>query len=210
MAARNTFFRLIKPLWTFRKITIKMDAHVYAAVVVYSILLYGCDTWPLKVEVIKKLSILDRSCLRHGLLVHQADKIKHYFIHSCSNTTYINSTIAERHSLVLRRPPQELTCISLFAKLCEGWHQKRGRPVKTWTETGKILNVKMVQRYMDLDGMAYITGMQKEWLILLPVIPNSLETPYPCSKPNQWWWEVLREADNGELLLLLIARTITG
>lgn len=52
-------------------------------------------------------------------------------------------------------------------------------------QSGKILNVKMVQRYMDLDGMAYITGMQKEWLILLPVIPNSLETPYPCSKPNQ-------------------------
>lgn len=174
MAARNTFFRLIKPLWTFRKITIKMDAHVYAAVVaVYSILLYGCDTWPLKVEVIKKLSILDRSCLRHGLLVHQADKIKHYFIHSCSNTTYINSTIAERHSLVLRRPPQELTCISLFAKLCEGWHQKRGRPVKTWTETvRKDFECKNgpaiygLRRnglyYWNAKGMAYITASDTE------------------------------------------------
>ncbi|VDN51552.1 unnamed protein product [Dracunculus medinensis] len=36
---------------------------------------------------------------------------------------------------VLHRPPQELTHISLLAKPCEGWRQKRGGPIKTCTDT---------------------------------------------------------------------------
>ncbi|VDN54058.1 unnamed protein product [Dracunculus medinensis] len=51
------------------------------------------------------------------------DKIPHDSIHFRSNITCINNVIIEGRlrwlGHILRRPPQELTHISLFAKLCE-------------------------------------------------------------------------------------------
>ncbi|VDN59875.1 unnamed protein product [Dracunculus medinensis] len=57
----------------------------------------------------------------------------------CENTTSINTVITERRlrwlGHVLRRPSQELTHISLLAKPCDGWHQKRDGPIKIWSDT---------------------------------------------------------------------------
>ncbi|VDN52448.1 unnamed protein product [Dracunculus medinensis] len=59
------------------------------------------------------------------------DKIVQDCIHLRSNTTSTNNVIVERGLRWLRhvllRPPQELTHISLFAKPCDCWPQKRGR-----------------------------------------------------------------------------------
>ncbi|VDN53920.1 unnamed protein product [Dracunculus medinensis] len=60
-AARNAFFQLTKSLWSRREITIKTKARIYIAVI-RSILLYGSETWPMRVEDIKKLSAFDHSC----------------------------------------------------------------------------------------------------------------------------------------------------
>lgn len=51
--ARNTFFWLTKPLCNYRE-TIKMKLYITT---VCSILLYGCETRPIKVEDIKKLCL---------------------------------------------------------------------------------------------------------------------------------------------------------
>ncbi|VDN56297.1 unnamed protein product [Dracunculus medinensis] len=135
-AARNAFFRLTKPLWNRREIIIKTKIRIYNAVI-RSILLYGSETWPMRVEDIKKLSAFDHSCLRYVLRI-RADKISQDRIHLRSNNTCINNVIERRLRWlghILRRPPQDLKHISLFAKLCDGWRQKRGVPIKTWTDT---------------------------------------------------------------------------
>ncbi|VDN52847.1 unnamed protein product [Dracunculus medinensis] len=152
--ARNAFFRLTKPLWNRREITIKTKVCIYIAVI-RSILLYGSETWPMG------LFVFDHSCLRY--IFRRAGKISHDRIHLRSKTTRINNVIT-KHRLrwlghILRRPPQELTHISLFAKPCDGWRQKRGGPIKTWTDTVR-------KDFERIDGLA-IYGLRrwkKEWL----------------------------------------------
>ncbi|VDN55756.1 unnamed protein product [Dracunculus medinensis] len=76
-----------------------------------------------------RLSALKRIC--------RADKIAHDCIYLRSNTSFINVMTKRRFrelGYVLRRPPQELTHISLLAEPRDGW-QKRGGPIKTWTGT---------------------------------------------------------------------------
>ncbi|VDN55899.1 unnamed protein product [Dracunculus medinensis] len=87
-------------------------------------------------------------------------------IHLRSNTTCISNVITERRlrwlGHILRRPPQEFTHISLFAKSCDGWRQKRGGPIKTWTDT--------LKKDFECIGGPAIYGLRrwkKEWLPLL-------------------------------------------
>ncbi|VDN51048.1 unnamed protein product [Dracunculus medinensis] len=104
-AARILFFRLMKPLWNRREI-IKTKIRVHIAAV-RSILLYGCETWPVRVEDIKKLLAFDHSCTFYG------------------SAEQINSHIHLRWlGHVLCRLLQELTHTSLLAKLYDGWSQK--------------------------------------------------------------------------------------
>ncbi|VDN53016.1 unnamed protein product [Dracunculus medinensis] len=121
-AARNAFFRLTKLLWNRREITIKTKVCIYIAVIC-SILQYGSESWPMRVEDVK-LSAFDHSCLRYILRVRRVDKISLYRILLRSYTTCINNVINERRlrwlGHILRRPPQDLTHISLFAKPCDG------------------------------------------------------------------------------------------
>ncbi|KER24112.1 hypothetical protein T265_08154 [Opisthorchis viverrini] len=57
--ARTTFANL----WRRRDISFSVKGRVYNAAV-RSILLYGSETWPLRAEDVKRLSVFDRRCLR--------------------------------------------------------------------------------------------------------------------------------------------------
>ncbi|VDN53587.1 unnamed protein product [Dracunculus medinensis] len=92
--------------------------------------------------------------------------LSHDRIHLRSNTTCMNNVITEGHlrwlGHILRRLPHELTHISLFAKPCDGWRQKRGGPIKTWTD--------MVEKDFERIGGPAIYGVRrwkKEWLLLM-------------------------------------------
>ncbi|VDN53079.1 unnamed protein product [Dracunculus medinensis] len=93
--------------------------------------------------------IMDIAC-RHsrGVQISAVLAVSQDRIHLRSNTTCVNTVITKRRlrwlRQVLRRPPQELTYISLFAKPCDGWRQKRGGP--TWTDT-VIKNFERVGRW---------------------------------------------------------------
>lgn len=78
-------------------------------------------------EDIDKSHVFDHSCLRMCNMCNDG-------IHPRSNSTYVNNTITDcclrwlGH--IFRHPPQEL----LVAGPCDGWRQKRGGPIKTWTD----------------------------------------------------------------------------
>ncbi|VDN54464.1 unnamed protein product [Dracunculus medinensis] len=77
-------------------------------------------------------------------------------------------------SNVVHRPPQELTHISLLAKPCDGWRQKRGGPIKIWTDT--------VRKVFERIGGPAIYGLRrwkKKWLILLSTLA-SVRAEWKC------------------------------
>ena len=57
-----------KSLWNRHEISIKTKMNVYKATV-QSILLYACETWPLKAEETRSLEVFDHRCMRHILRV---------------------------------------------------------------------------------------------------------------------------------------------
>ncbi|VDO85367.1 unnamed protein product, partial [Schistosoma curassoni] len=61
--ARLTFVNL-RHLWRRRDIRLSIKGRVYCAAV-HSVLLYGCETWPLRVEDTRKLLVFGHRCLRN-------------------------------------------------------------------------------------------------------------------------------------------------
>ena len=61
--ARQAFMQLYCSLWKRSEISMKTKLRVYKACV-RPILVYGCETWPLRVEDARKLESFDHWCLR--------------------------------------------------------------------------------------------------------------------------------------------------
>ncbi|TNN20912.1 hypothetical protein EWB00_002046, partial [Schistosoma japonicum] len=61
--ARSAFANL-RHLWRRRDIRLMTKGRVYCAAV-RSVLLYGCETWPLRIEDIRRLLVFDLRCLRN-------------------------------------------------------------------------------------------------------------------------------------------------
>ena len=62
MKARVAFSNL-QHLWRRRDVSLSVKGRVYNAAV-RSVLLYGSETWPLRAEDIRRLSVFDHRCLR--------------------------------------------------------------------------------------------------------------------------------------------------
>ena len=56
-------FASLRHLWRRRDISLRLKGRVYAASV-RAVLLYGCETWPLRAEDMRRLSTFDNRCLR--------------------------------------------------------------------------------------------------------------------------------------------------
>ncbi len=68
------FNRLQTALWSRREILRKTKGPVYTAVV-RTILLYGYETWPLRVEDRKRLEVFDNDCLRRIERCDRRDRV---------------------------------------------------------------------------------------------------------------------------------------
>ena len=68
-AARSAFVRLKRSLWGRREISTATKGRIYQAMV-QMILLYGCETWPLRAVDLRKLEVFDNDCLRYILRCH--------------------------------------------------------------------------------------------------------------------------------------------
>ncbi len=70
--ARSAFSRLRSCLWSRREISLRTKGRVYKAVV-RSILLYGCETWPVRVADERMLDVFDNDSIRCILRVRRRD-----------------------------------------------------------------------------------------------------------------------------------------
>ena len=160
---RAAFLRLKKALWTRREINLKTKARVYQATI-RSVLLYGCETWPLREEDIRRLEVFDHWCLRRILRINWRDRLSNAEIRKRFFTTpQLRTTIQKRRlqwlGHVLRKPDQELTKQALLSSPCPGWRCRRGGQLKTWLNT--------VKADLDVLGLHAVYGVRqwsKNWL----------------------------------------------
>ena len=61
--ARGVFMQLSKAVWKRSEITLRTKTCIYRAAI-RSVLLYGCETWPLTASDMRKLETFDHWCLR--------------------------------------------------------------------------------------------------------------------------------------------------
>ena len=133
IAKASAAFANLRHLWRRRDISLSIKGRVYNAAV-RSILLYGSETWPLRAEDSRKISVFDHRCLRSIARV--------WWEHRISNADVRRMVFGRRnaHSIdelmtlhrlrwlghVLRMPPSRLPRRALFAQPQIGWERSHG------------------------------------------------------------------------------------
>ena len=107
-----------------------------------SILLYGCETWPLRSEDARRLEAFDHWCLRVITRTRWTDRITNAAVRlRCDGVMRLSSLVQHRRlqwfGHVLRRPATEMTKLVLNPKPGAGWRRRRGGQTKTWLATVK-------------------------------------------------------------------------
>ncbi|CAH8624057.1 unnamed protein product [Schistosoma bovis] len=126
-------------LWRLRDVSLAVKGRIYNASV-RAVLLYACETWPLRVEDVRRLSVFDHRCLRRIAdiqwqhHVSNAEVRHRVFGHRDDNS--IGVTIL-KHRLrwlghVLRMSSQRIPRRALFADSGTGWMKRRGGQCMTW------------------------------------------------------------------------------
>ncbi|VDO54774.1 unnamed protein product [Schistosoma margrebowiei] len=138
-------FANLRHLWRRRDIRLSIKERVYCAAV-RSVLIYGSETCPLRVEDTRKLLVFDHRCLRNIAGI-------------CWDHWVSNSEVRRRvlgkdgksvdevmnlHRLkwfghVLRMPEHRLPRRAMLSGIGNGWKKVRGGQTKTWHQCLKSL-----------------------------------------------------------------------
>ncbi|MBM6549358.1 reverse transcriptase family protein, partial [Streptococcus dysgalactiae subsp. equisimilis] len=138
-------FANLSHLWRRRDVRLSVKGRVYAAAV-RPVLLYGSETWPLRAEDSRRLSVFDHRCLRSIARV--------WWDHQISNAEVRRRVLGREgraidqvlnlHRLrwlghVLRMSPDRLPQRALLAESGSGWKKVRGGQSMTWQKGMKTL-----------------------------------------------------------------------
>ena len=134
--AQTVFASLRKPLWNRREISVQTKVRIYMALF-RTILLYGCETWSLKLQHENILKVFEHTCLRRILRVQLRDHISNANIHRmCNIQRDVVLTIKERclkwMGHVLRKPPEYLPHQILLVEPISNWKKRQGGQRKNW------------------------------------------------------------------------------
>ncbi len=93
--ARSAFSCLQSCLWSRHEISLSTKGRVYQAVV-RSILLYGCDTWPVRVADERVLEVFDNDSIRRILRVRRRDCVQSVELRRRLCLTSISALLVQR------------------------------------------------------------------------------------------------------------------
>ncbi|TNN20225.1 endonuclease-reverse transcriptase, partial [Schistosoma japonicum] len=138
--ARLAFAKL-RHLWRRRDIRLLTKGRVYRAAV-RSVLLYGSETWPLRVEDIRRLLVFDHRCLRNIARVSWDNRVSNAVVRKRilgKDGKSINEVL-KLHQLrwlghVLRMSNYRLPRRAMFCGVGIGWKKARGGQTKTWQKS---------------------------------------------------------------------------
>ena len=155
--ARRSFMQLFRNLWNRREISLRTKLRVFEASV-RSVLVYGCETWPLRVEDVRKLESFDHWCLRIIAKIKWSDFISNDEVRlRCYGITRLGDLLQKRRlqwfGHVVRRDEGELVRQVVDPKPKRGWKCRLGGQVKTWLAT--------VKRDVDKLGLVKVHGLRK-------------------------------------------------
>ncbi len=106
-----------------------------------SILLYGCETWPVRVADERMLEIFDNDNIRRILRVRRRDGVPSVDLRRRLCLTSIPTLLVKRRlhwfGHAARRPEGELIKDLLFPTPPRTWRRRAGGQLKTWATTIK-------------------------------------------------------------------------
>ena len=163
-AARSAFMHLKQSLWERQEISIATKGRIYQAIV-WTILLYGCETWPLRAVDLRKLEVFDNECLCYILQCCWIDCVPTTTLCHHLNLHPLAPVLLQRHlrwfGHAARRPEGELICDVLLPTSLLNWWKHIGGQLKMWASTIK-------------DDLAALSGPQvvglrrwnRDWLAI--------------------------------------------
>ena len=157
--ARTTFANL-HHLWCNKKISLKLKGRVYQATV-RAVLLYGSETWPLRVEDSRQLEVFDNRCLRSIARVGWRQRVRMtdvrnriFGVGSHQNiASYIQHSKLRWLGHLLRMPESRLPKRVLLSRPVAGWRKPRGGQSLTWQK-----EMKTITRRLSVAGSARLPG----------------------------------------------------
>jgi hypothetical protein len=163
--ARRAFLQLRRVLWTRSEISLRTKVRVYRAAI-RPVLCYGCETWPLRVQDLRRLEILDHWCLRYILEVNLLDQISNKEVRQRCCTIEKLSVLLQNRRLqwfghVLRRPTTELSRKVLLPEPLPQWRCRLGGQLKTWIST--------IKEDVECLGLKAVYGLRtwnRQWVSL--------------------------------------------
>jgi hypothetical protein len=131
IARARAAFANLKHLWRRRDIRLILKGRIYRATV-RAILLYGCETWPLRAEDVRRLSVFEHRCLRSIARIWWQQRASNYTVRQKvlgSDSPTLGETIS-LHRLrwlghVLRMPAQRLPYRVLYLHSRDGTGRRK-------------------------------------------------------------------------------------
>ena len=155
--------QLYSKLWSRNEISQKTKLRVFAACI-RPVLLYGCETWPLRVEDIRKLESFDHWCLRIIAKIRWSDLISNNVVRKrCNNIVKPDKLLQKRRlqwfGHAVRHSDSELVEQVANPKPWNGWKCRLGGQVKTWLTT-----VKTDMEKLRLDKVYGLRKWKADWV----------------------------------------------
>ena len=153
-------FANLRHLWRQKGISLSLKGRVYKTTV-RAVLLYGSETWPLRVEDLRRLEVFDHRCLRSIAGVGWCQRIRNETVRQqvfgCVRGTSIGDCIQHNKlrwlGHVLRMPEHRLPKKALFSLPDSDWRKPRGGQSTTW-QTG----MKSVTKSLGSVGVSRLPG----------------------------------------------------
>ena len=150
IAKARLAFANLRHLWRRRDIRLSLKGRVYNTTV-RKVLLYGCETWPLRTEDVRRLSTFDHRCLRSIARVWWQQHVSNESVRQRVLGTMGSQPLSEVISLhqlrwlghVLRMPAHRLPRQALYAEPGLGWKKACGGQTLTWRRTMKALTSRL-------------------------------------------------------------------
>jgi hypothetical protein len=148
--ARSAFASL-RHVWRRKDIRLVLKGRLYNACV-RSVLLYGSETWPLRVEDIQRISVFDNKCLRYIARIRWSDRVSNAEVsrrvfkntpNACPLEDLINLHRLRWLGHVLRMDSSRLPSRVIFADPAPGWKKPPGGQNITWLSNMKSLTAPL-------------------------------------------------------------------
>ena len=147
--ARMAFANLLH-LWCRNDVSLPVKGRVYNAAV-RSVLLYGCETWPLRQQDVHRLEVFDHRCLRQLAKVGWSDRVSNLEVRKYVLGGNGSDTLPRKIKLcrlrwlghVLRMEPHRLPHQALFSMPQTGWKRRPGGQQMTWQREMKNATVSL-------------------------------------------------------------------